>query len=224
MDARLVRQNRKKDGRRIEAHRHEEQITKMLLRRYVGRRLAEYYAQPPERVVGSTSLSNGTIDFSSLLGEWHWRWIYRRLYRRQRGQWLTPVELFKPYYSNAIANFIANCARQNGSLDKVKGVEVLELGGGRGTNASLVLSHLRAAHRDVYDALESYTLVDSSPTLHELQGQILLEGEHADKVQLLRKDVSDVAEGRWVGCFEKMPLVDKRRLFSFYGALGLTCR
>lgn len=184
----------------------------MLLRRHVGRLLSDYYAQPSHKVVGATtSQGGGDINFASLLGEWHWKWLYRRAYRRQEGQWLTPVELFRPHYSRTVAEFVARTVREQIGRDDTSGdggggagaaaingpIDVVELGGGRGTNASIVLSHLRAAHPDVYDAVR-YTLIDSSPTLHALQGEVLLgeKSEHADKVTLLRRDAADIAEGR----------------------------
>mmetsp|Transcript_18168 Transcript_18168/g.52495 ORF Transcript_18168/g.52495 Transcript_18168/m.52495 type:complete len:461 (-) Transcript_18168:28-1410(-) len=177
----------------------------MLLRRHIGRILSEYYAQPSHKVVGSTPRGRD-INFSSLFGEWHWKWIYRRAYRRQEGQWLTPVELFRPHYSRTVAEFVARSVRAHftggdgteGGTDVVvdRPVDVVVLGGGRGTNASLVLAHLREAHPDVYDAVQ-YTLIDSSPTLIDLQGEILRgeNSEHADKVTLLQRDAADIAEG-----------------------------
>ena len=64
-----------------------------LVRRYVGKRLAEYYAQPANRVVGtSTGVDNSNL--SSLLGAWHWQRLFKKLYAEREGHWLTPVELF----------------------------------------------------------------------------------------------------------------------------------
>ena len=57
----------------------------MILRRHLRQRLAEYYAQPADRVVGglgSGSRSAPRIDFSSLLNRWHWKRKYRECSHR----------------------------------------------------------------------------------------------------------------------------------------------
>jgi hypothetical protein len=157
-------------------------VAKMLVRQFVGKRLAEYYAQPSNKVVGSTP----SIRLSSLLGEWHWRRVYRRLYKEQEGQWLTPVELFRPHYSNVLANFVAEtCASGR--------VHIVELGGGRGTNASDILSQLQRTQPKLYDHV-SYTIIDSSQPLMELQKKILRSGQHAAKVDFVFQDLMQVAE------------------------------
>jgi hypothetical protein len=188
----------------------------MLVRKFIGRRLAEYYAQPANAVVGSTSTtttsSSSSVNLGWLLGEWHWRRVYKQLYLEQEGHWLTPVELFKPYYSNTLANFVATAvgsttvddypqktaptnsntssSNSTSSLDRI---DVVELGGGRGTNAKLILDHLKEAHPLVYQRV-NYIVMDSSPSLLELQKETLLTSVHADKVQFERKDMMDVAE------------------------------
>jgi hypothetical protein len=187
----------------------------MLVRRFIGRRMAEYYAQPASSVVGSVAGDDEDaadpatpIPFSSLWGEWHWRRVHRRLYERQRrGRWLTPVELFAPHYSAVVANFVVSAAADAAAAvgvdcrsDDGLVVDVVELGGGRGTNAALVLDRLQRSHADLYDRVR-YTIVDSSPTLHRLQRErLLLRGgdldRHGSKIRLERKDLLDVAESR----------------------------
>lgn len=166
----------------------------MLLRRHIGKRLADYYAQPSHSVVGTTP--RGDIKFSSLWGEWHWRRVYGRAYKEQEGQWLTPVELFRPHYSNILANFIADVWSNPEQQNDPSNLHIVELGGGRGTNANLILSHLRQNHKDIYNRV-SYTIFDSSPTLHELQRVTLLDknnSEHCDKIDLVLEDMTDIAE------------------------------
>jgi hypothetical protein len=191
----------------------------MLVRKFIGRRLAEYYAQPANAVVGSTnttatslSSSSSSVNLGRLLGEWHWRRVYKQLYLEQEGHWLTPVELFKPYYSNSLANFVANAVGTttttasaaettltnsstsiSSSPSSFDRIDVVELGGGRGTNAKLILDHLQEAHPLVYQRV-NYIVMDSSPSLLELQRETLLSSVHADKVQFESKDMLDVAE------------------------------
>lgn len=178
----------------------------MLVRKFIGQRLAEYYAQPANAVVGGTTAAS--VPLRRLLGEWHWRRVYKRLYKEQEGHWLTPVELFKPYYSNTLANFVAasviereqqeallHDAVQAGQSksSKTSVIDVVELGGGRGTNAKLILDHLRDAHAEVYQRVQ-YTIMDSSPSLQELQQEVLSSSGHDGKVTFERKDMLDVAE------------------------------
>lgn len=151
----------------------------------MGKRLAEYYAQPSNKVIGSAP----SIRLSSLLGEWHWRRVYRRLYKEQEGQWLTPVELFRPHYSNILANFVAET--QTSAFDDR--VHIVELGGGLGTNADLILSQLQRTKPKLYDQV-SYTIIDSSQPLMELQKKILGSGQHAAKIDFVFQDLMQVAE------------------------------
>jgi hypothetical protein len=193
-------------------HTHKQQRLQELVRHYVGRQLAEYYNQPAEDVVGrrgsSSSSCNNNNDavrasqpsnpLSSLWGEWHWKRVFQNLYDTRQGHWLTPVELFEPYYSHIMANF---CAQQATLLLSTTsssnfGLELVELGCGRGTNASLILSYLKTSNPGIYEQLKSYTLIDSSPSLHKLQAQVLATGEHASKLKFELMDLVDIAEGR----------------------------
>jgi len=180
----------------------------MLLRKFISQRLSEYYAQPSSSVVGSVVAKSSVgppIHFSRLLGSWQWRRLYAQLYEKQEGQWLTPVELFRPYYSNTLAEFVVKAAADGGGDSGDSGDEtgtnqelhVVELGGGRGTNAAHILSHLRDVHPAIYQDVR-YTIFDASPTLHELQKQVVLqEHDHpADKISFVLQDMTDVAEGR----------------------------
>ena len=164
----------------------------MLLRRYIGKRLADYYRQPEHSVVGRTS---SEIDLKGLFGEWHWKRVYKRLYEEQEGQGLTPVELFRPHYSAVFAEFCVSEAQKHDQE-----IEIVELGGGRGTNAMCILSHLERHHPSVYDRLQKYTIVDSSPSLHALQQETLVSKSELDssKLDFQLRDLTDVAESRLV--------------------------
>ena len=170
----------------------------MLLRKYICQRLLEYYSQPAHRVVGSIK-NESSLNFPSLLGHWHWKRIYQQIYNEQKGMWLTPVELFTPFYSNIFANFVSSSMRP--MLEKqthnADGFQILELGGGRGTNAKALLNYLQLHHSDMYDKLIEYTIFDTSPTLHELQRQNLKmpDSPHHDKIKLVNVDMMEIAEG-----------------------------
>jgi hypothetical protein len=159
-----------------------------LVRRYVGKQLAVYYAQPANVVVGTSGVGNSNL--SSLMGEWHWKREFRKIYEEREGHWLTPVELFRPHYSHIVADFCASA-----TMDANAEIDIVELGGGRGTNASLILSYLRDEKPEVYSKL-TYTLVDSSPSLHRMQREALANSDHAERVRFEHKDLMDVAEAK----------------------------
>jgi len=190
----------------------------MLVRKRIGQALGAYYAQPAHRVVGgalvegsssspTTSNTAPSMNFKSLWGEWQYRRLVGKLYQQQdlheKGRWLTSVELMRPYYSQCLANFVAAEARAywqtpqcraNQAQPQKQSIDIVELGGGRATNASIILSHLQEAHPDVFAQIHSYTLMDASPSLLELQEQTLQATNHASLVKLELKNAMDMAE------------------------------
>lgn len=169
----------------------------MLVRRHVAKLLADYYAQPANRVVGSALLTEGEINFKGLWGEWHYRRVVARLYAVQEGRWLTSVELMRPFYSQALGNFVAVQARaQLEDTVEHQAFDIVEMGGGRATNASVILSHLQESHPDIYERVDSYTMIDASPSLLELQEKTMRSGGHFDKMRFELKDMIDIAEGK----------------------------
>lgn len=163
----------------------------MLLRKHIHKLLKDYYRQPHNHVVGSIP-SKEPISFKNLLNEWHWRRVFQKLYKDQQGQWLTPVELFRPYFSQILGNFIASEA-----MDKKK-VHIVELGGGRGTNALEILNYLQSQYPNVYEKLH-YTIMDVSPLLLQLQKNILVDDysvDHSHLIDLQEVDIFEVVEGK----------------------------
>lgn len=174
----------------------------MLLRRYIGQRLIDYYAQPYKSVVGSRVVGqqkHHKIDYRFLLGEAHWKRLHKKIYRsmgrvtskRTSGQWLTPTELFAPHYSYCIAEYIAKTVREYDG----NAFQLLELGGGHGTNAQAILQHLQDNHESIYQQLESFTVLDGSPTLSQYQQEQFKDHE---KVRVRHLDLIKVAENRYV--------------------------
>jgi Putative S-adenosyl-L-methionine-dependent methyltransferase len=164
----------------------------MLVRHYIHQRLKEYYAQSSSSVVGGMM---EPIAFRSLWGEWHWNNVYAELYKRQQGQWLTPSELFQPFYSQCIAEWVASrvMSYYREEASRIKNVRLVEVGGGRGTNALCLLDYLEQQHPIAYTAIDSYVLVDSSESLLELQQE---RTKHCPKISHRLCDLRNVAEGR----------------------------
>jgi Putative S-adenosyl-L-methionine-dependent methyltransferase len=174
----------------------------MLVRQYIHKRLWDYFAQPASSVVGSitathhgsSSSSSSSIPFSRLWGEWHWKHVYGRLYRQSSsGQWLTPCELFAPYYSQSIANYILKRHNELSSSNSTPRLCMVELGGGRGTHALAVLDHLeRVAPAALYETC-TYTLLEASPTLHAAQVAVARQSRHCEKLSAHLVDLYNVA-------------------------------
>jgi SAM-dependent MidA family methyltransferase len=81
-----------------------------------------------------------------------------RLY--PKNQWITPSELFNPFFGFTLANFMVNQMENTGS-EKVR---ILEIGPGTGSNADSILEFFKNYHLDLYKSCE-YILVEISENL-----------------------------------------------------------
>lgn len=163
----------------------------MLLRHYIHQRLQQYYAQAADRVVGGVGTP---IAFGTLWGQWGWNRAYGQWMAQSRGQWLTPTELFQPYYSQCIAEWIVQRIMKM-KCERNVTTDIVEVGGGRGTNALCVLDHLETNHPTIFrECFGTYHLVDASPTLLELQKTTTQRFRH--RMKFRQCDMLDVVEGR----------------------------
>eukprot|EP00892_Ulva_mutabilis_P008608 jgi/Ulvmu1/6119/UM027_0097.1 len=105
------------------------------------------------------------ISFNLLLGEAGWRAKQQELYQKLKRSWLTPVELFQPWYAQAVAQFIV---RHHTKRRPSHPLTIVEVGGGQGTLAKGILDFLHEKHPKLY-AEASYTAIDASPHLVEVQ-------------------------------------------------------
>ena len=78
-------------------------------------------------------------------------------------------------------------------MQRVDRLQIVELGGGRGTNARVILETLRSEHPELFEKVQ-YTLLDSSTSLLELQQHTLSEFG-AQKVHFRCTDLMDVSQG-----------------------------
>ena len=79
-----------------------------------------------------------------------------RLY--PKNAWVTPSELFKPYYGFTIANFMIN-QMENRDIDILR---IVEIGPGTGTLADSILDFYKNYSLELYRKCE-YILVEISP-------------------------------------------------------------
>ena len=164
-----------------------------------------YFSQP----VVSTFAE--PINFASLAGEGEYRKLVADLYRYNDmsaggGEWLTPSEVFKPAYSQAIARYMLAVAgnkqsRESKARKKNRGADassgssvseldplrIVEVGGGTGTNAASILDYLRDEAPERYSTM-SYLLLEISPALAEQQRERLAQAGHEAVSQVVVAD------------------------------------
>ena len=82
--------------------------------------------------------------------------------------WLTPSELFSPYWGQAVARCIL------GARSSCQPLRIFEIGAGSGTQARDILDYVRSNHPEVYADMQ-YSAVEISPALGQLQQRRVLE-------------------------------------------------
>ncbi|TMW67067.1 hypothetical protein Poli38472_012183 [Pythium oligandrum] len=126
------------------------------------------------------------IDFKNLWGAMDYRKVVAELYKQSREAWLTPVEVFAPHYSHALAKYMLNSPFFH------KHMRIYEIGGGAGTNALHILNYLRDVAPDVYEKT-TYTLIEISPVMAERQRQRVVT-EHPQVCRVLNTDILTFAD------------------------------
>ncbi|EFA74866.1 hypothetical protein PPL_11900 [Heterostelium album PN500] len=86
------------------------------------------------------------------------------LYKDSQHSWFTPVEIFQPYYSNAIGRYIIEKYNNSKMKQEKKPLKIFEVGAGSGTNALCILNFLRDQHPNLY-ATAQYTIIEISRLL-----------------------------------------------------------
>ena len=84
--------------------------------------------------------------------------------------WVTPSELFKPYYGYTVANFMIN-QMENRAIKKLR---ICEIGPGTGSFADSILDFYKNYSLDLYRNCE-YIMVEISPQLCETCEEIMRE-------------------------------------------------
>ncbi|KAF8315395.1 DUF185-domain-containing protein [Clavulina sp. PMI_390] len=110
--------------------------------------------------------------------------------------WHTPVELFQPWYGQAIARCLASeyLLKHFPYEDLI----IYEMGGGNGTLALNVLDYLREEYPEIYERT-TYNIIEISPALAHKQ-RIRL-GSHPNTVKVLNQSVFDWADTVTSPCF-----------------------
>lgn len=99
------------------------------------------------------------LPFRALRGQAAYTEKIAALYRAEEHAWLTPVEIFAPWYSYAVAHWILESHRH--SAEEGEELQIFEVGGGAGTQARHTLDYLRENAPEVYQCTR-YTDIEVS--------------------------------------------------------------
>ena len=133
------------------------------------------------------------IDFNNLLGHMEYKQVLAKLYAQSEHAWLTPVLVFQPWYSYAIARWLVKALmalRARGGQHIAAPLVVYEVGGGTGTNARHICNYVRANAPQLYRGM-SYTILEISPSLHERQMKAL--SAHAAVARSIVADATNLS-------------------------------
>lgn len=117
---------------------------------------------------------------------------------------MTPVEIFKPYYAQALAKYMIDVLKSRNQLDTFSATNpfaLTEVGGGNGSCAIGILDFLRDNYPELYKHTR-YEIIDVSKPFHEMQKKVLVN--HASKVKLVNQNFfeysrSSPAHGFFIG-------------------------
>ena len=96
-----------------------------------------YFTRDARRRTPVGRMEDGAIDFRALRGQDDYFDELNRDAAKLGARWLTPGEIFSPYYADAVVNYVLETHR--GDEDEDEGLETLrvyEIGGGTGTFAT----------------------------------------------------------------------------------------
>ena len=183
---------------KLSAHSHPQFAEGQLTREFISASLyssSSGYFNASQRIFTSPTAS--VLDFPAIQSRTQYYQQLAALYKQFDDCWLTPVELFKPHYAQAIAR----CVLRSRGADSAQPLRVVEVGGGNGTCAQGVLDYLEQHHPALYQRTH-YTLVDLSSAnqqrqrsalqRHLAQGQARVELRHVSMLDWREHVPTDV--------------------------------
>ncbi|XP_022761911.1 protein arginine methyltransferase NDUFAF7 homolog, mitochondrial [Durio zibethinus] len=137
---------------------------------------------------GSVGVLERSIKFNQLEGRRAYMKHLDKIYKQSGISWFTPVELFKPWYAQGIAEAIMRTANLSVPL------KIYEIGGGSGTCAKGIMDYIMLnAPPRVYNSM-TYISVEISPALAEIQKQTVGEVlSHKSKFKVECRDATDIS-------------------------------
>ncbi|KAK8494585.1 hypothetical protein V6N12_002070 [Hibiscus sabdariffa] len=135
---------------------------------------------------GAVGVLERSIKFNQLEGRKAYMKQLDKIYKQSGIAWFTPVELFKPWYAQGIAEAIMRTTNLSVPL------KIYEIGGGSGTCAKGIMDYIMLnAPPRVYNSM-TYTSVEISPALAEIQRQTVGEvRSHLSKFKVEHRDAMD---------------------------------
>ncbi|XP_039040150.1 uncharacterized protein LOC120178359 [Hibiscus syriacus] len=135
---------------------------------------------------GAVGVLERSIKFNQLEGRKAYMKHVDKIYKQSGIAWFTPVELFKPWYAQGIAEAIMRTANLSVPL------KIYEIGGGSGTCAKGIMDYIMLnAPPRIYNSM-TYTSVEISPALAEIQKQTVGEvRSHLSKFKVEQRDAMD---------------------------------
>ena len=167
------------DDARASRRATQESEPAMLVRDAIGRALSTYFNRVDFSPV---FMSSEHLDFGSIKGEWEYKQALSKLYERARGGFLTPSEIFAPWYSYGIARWMLEQGLE-------RSPRIVEFGGGTGSNAVHLLDYLKSAAPEIYNRVQ-YVNVDVSRPLADLAQSTNARHEHRYR-SVLSEDFSE---------------------------------
>jgi len=161
-----------------------------LLRDYLRRCLYDksigYFNQKGSSPIGKIGDDSGeALPFHSMADKEEYLETLAKKWRQLGKQWLTPVEIFKPHYANAIARYLIQEQKKRKHSAALK---VIELGGGAGTAAVGILNYFRANEPEMYESMK-YCSIDVSEVSLSMQQDAILKHGHENVWRRTRKPV-----------------------------------
>eukprot|EP00793_Prasinoderma_coloniale_P001313 PRCOL_00005088-RA len=132
------------------------------------------------------------LDFGALAGRDAYEAVVGGAYARLGSAWLTPAEIFRPWYGYAVGEYLVHLWESEEAGFRGHPMRVYEVGGGRGTAARDVLDYIRAAAPHLYADMRM-TSVEVAPPLAAAQRRAVAAAPdgHAHKHAVLEGDASD---------------------------------
>jgi hypothetical protein len=116
---------------------------------------------------------------------------------RERDSWHTAVELFKPWFGRAIANYLL---QQYNNWQNEVPLLIYEIGGGNGTLMVNILDYIEEHAPQIYQSC-SYILYEISPGLYQRQKEALALSKHVAHVSLISGNVLSTLRKTTWPCF-----------------------
>lgn len=182
--------NKDQRGDRMTVVLPDRMPTRLLLRDFIQQSLyhpLSGYFNRSAPVVGTLA---SPINHWKVYCREEWKEMIAHWYQELNDQFLTPVELFTPFYGQILARHMMEHRKHNLGQEGHPLV-VYEIGGGNGTLACDILDWLRDNRPEVYE-MTSYTCVEISTRLAARQFEaVVVNGGHAGRFKIAQGDACE---------------------------------